>query len=255
MNQGATLERVSAEEQAKAFNVKYSKYRIRKTFMSCDDIPGEYKLFCELSKIERETKRIKNEDRITMCNIIIDVIEQRINNNVLNYRTWEIMQLQELVGEIKNDVIRLTNKMHGGDKTAQTKKIRQLERRLSKLELPIDKYHCINYHPFSENRQYESLTKNKWVKTHAFKTWCDYFPYFQMPKEEELNVDWSKPVKMHLAYDHIAKFDTANFTKSAIDMITRYYDHDDNIVQKLDIRTNKHVMSFKDGKIYFYFTN
>ena len=71
-----------AESEAIDYQAKYGKYRIRKTFNESNDLRATYEEFAALSKIEREAKRIDNKDRIKSCKIIINVLEEKIANEV-----------------------------------------------------------------------------------------------------------------------------------------------------------------------------
>lgn len=169
-----------------------------------------------------------------------------------------VHKIEELLRQVAKDLDKIKNWKNGALKRELNKENKQLKQLVEELTPPsIDEYFVINYHPFSENRQYKPLTENKWVKTPEYKQWCDYFPYFQMPSEEELGIDWNKPIKMYLAYDHISKFDTQNFHKSAIDMIFKFYGQDDSIINEIQFvnKTNRYVNAYRDGKIYFFLQN
>ncbi|MEI3613724.1 hypothetical protein [Pseudogracilibacillus sp. SO30301A] len=77
-----------------------------------------------------------------------------------------------------------------------------------------------------------------------------------MPSKKELGVDFNKPIRIHFYYDHLDKFDRSNFDKSAQDMIFKFYQADDQMVWETGTsKTNQHVDSYDEGKIYFYLEN
>ena len=169
-----------------------------------------------------------------------------------------VHKVEELLRQVAKDIDKVKNWRNGAEKRELNKENRLLQQKVEELTPPsIDEYFSISYHPFSENRMYEALSKVKWIKTKEFKSWCDYFPYFSMPSEEELNIDWEQPIKLYLAYDHLNKFDSVNFHKSAIDMIFKYYGKNDKLINEVQFvnKTNKYVKSYGEGKIYFLMTN
>ncbi|AQS09666.1 hypothetical protein CLOBY_17970 [Clostridium saccharobutylicum] len=127
----------TAQEEAIDFEKKYGKYRIRKTFMNSKNIEADYKEFKELSQVEWKAKRIDNNDRIKLCNIICGSLETRLKENMADMKGSEMLSLRETITEIKDDIIKLSNKKHGGIKAGQIKEIKQLEEQNDKL---IDRY-------------------------------------------------------------------------------------------------------------------
>jgi prophage antirepressor-like protein len=127
----------NAESEAIDFEKKYGKYRIRKTFMNSNFIEADYREFKELSQSEWKAKRLDNDDRIKLCNIICGSLETRLKENMADMKGSEMLLLRETITEIKDDIIKLANKKHGGIKAGQTKEIKQLEEQNDKL---IQKY-------------------------------------------------------------------------------------------------------------------
>jgi|GEM_PF-6494544 len=126
-----------AESEAIDFEKKYGKYRIRKTFMKSENIMSDYREFKELSQGEWKAKRLDNNDRIKLSNIICDALEERLKNNMIDMKGSEMLSLREAITDIKDDIIKLANKKHGGIKAGQTKEINELEKQNDKL---IDRY-------------------------------------------------------------------------------------------------------------------
>lgn len=126
----------NATEETIDFEKKFGKYRIRKTFSNTNDIIGDYKQFVELSKNEWKAKRINNDERIKLCNIICDALETRLANNMSNLKGSQMLMIRETITDIKDDIIALSNHKHGGIKTGQTKEIKRLKHSL--LDIGFD---------------------------------------------------------------------------------------------------------------------
>lgn len=238
-------------------NIRFSEKRTLRTFAE-SNMSTIHQLVYDFNEY---VKTLDTETRIARCKSAIKGI-QRLHDQLASenpaLNVGNCYNLVQVMDNIKRIHHITENKRNGGLKAAQTKEIKKLQQRIEELMPPsIEDYFCIPYHPFSENRQYKPLTENKWVKTPEYKQWCDYFPYYLMPSEEELGIDWNKPIKMYLAYDHIKKFDVSNFHKSAIDMIFKFYGQDDNIINEIQFvnKTNRYVNTYRDGKIYFLLRN
>lgn len=236
--------------------VKFATPQKRRAQLMDATIDGKDSVFNIYEDIKEYIKHWTAKEKIKVFGHIEKVLEDK--KDTYGTDVAFIHKIEELLRQVAKDLDKVKNWKNGTEKRELGKENRLLQQKISELTPPsIEEYHMLQYHPFSENRMYEAVTKNKWVKTKSFKHWCDYFPYFLMPSEEELNVDWTKPVKLYLAYDHLSRFDCANFHKSAIDMIFKYYGQDDNIINEVQIvnKTNQYVNNYKDGKIYFLITN
>ncbi len=105
--------------------------------MNSTNIEADYKEFKELSQVEWKAKRLNNNDRIKLSNIICDALEERLKTNMADMKGSEMLSLREAITDIKDDIIKLGNKKHGGIKAGQTKEINRLEEQSDKL---IDRY-------------------------------------------------------------------------------------------------------------------
>jgi hypothetical protein len=121
----------NATDETIDFEKKFGIYRIRKTFLTTKDIAGDYKQFTELCKVEWKAKHIDNNQRIKLSNIICEALEIRLADNMNNLKGSEMLGIREIITDIKNDIIKLGNKKHGGIKTGQTKQIKKLEHELT----------------------------------------------------------------------------------------------------------------------------
>jgi len=245
-----------AKEETIEFEKKFGTYRIRKTFINSTNIIEDYKQFVELSKIEWKAKRLNNTDRVKLSNIIVSATEERIRANMLDMKASEILQLQELISDIKTDIIKLSNKKNGGDKTGQTKKIKKLQEQLENTNTyPREsEFIALDYHGFSNNYMYR-YAEGGTYKTEAYKTWIKYFPVDQLPEIEYWEVDFTEPVEMFINYVAKADMDIRNFDKSFIDAIFNVLGIDDNIVESIHSQRTGVVDSFQDGSISFFIRN
>lgn len=244
----------SATDESIDYQTKYGKYRIRKTFNESTNLRATYEEFAVLSKIERESKRIDNKDRIKSCKIIINVLEEKIANEVLTLRASELIAIQELISDIQSDIIKLSNKLNGGQKSAMTKRINQLESENEELKsqfLDVD-WKKINNHGFTENCKLEyDPNLKRMVRTRAFRSWLNNFDYSDF---RDLNCDISKPMTIYLHFGKLEKFDTSNLEKSVIDLIADRYDFDDNLIIN-KVTTSETVNSYQEGFILFDLVN
>lgn len=244
----------SATKESIDFNVKYGKYRIRKTFISSKDMRSDYEEFKKLSKNERLSKRLDNKDRIKLSNIIIDTIEEKVANQLTNLRASEVIAAQELVSDIKTDILKLSNKYNGGIKSQMTKQINKLtaeNESLKESEIELD-WKLIKNHGFTENCQIEfSKTLNKMVRAKPYNVWRSKFDYSDF---RELNCDTTRPMILYLHFGKLDKYDTTNLEKTAIDMISDYYGFNDNLIIS-KVTTSDTVESCEEGYIYFDLVN
>ncbi|AGK96775.1 hypothetical protein [Clostridium pasteurianum] len=247
-----------AENAAIDFEKKYGKYRIRKTFTKSNNIIEDYKEFDKLSKAERKAKRLNNKDRVKLCNIIVSALEKRINNSLLELKPSEIIGMQEVISDIKTDITKLSNKKNGGDKTAQTKKIKQLQEQLESIpNYPVDyEFVTLDVHGFSNNYMYKYCDENVY-KSEAYKMWIKYFPYDNVPEIDYWeDVDFDKPIELFINYVAKPDIDIRNLDKSFIDMIfNNIYEVDDNIVESIHSQRVGVADTWQEGKISFFIRN
>lgn len=246
-----------AKEDAIEFEKKFGKYRIRKTFTNSKNVLEDYKQFLDLSKVEWKSKRLNNVDRVKLSNIIAGAIQDRINNNVLGMKPSEILQLQELISDIKTDIIKLSNKKNGGDKTARTKKINKLQKQIDSLNSAPGEndFITLDTHGFSNNYQYRYCEGGTY-KTEAYKKWIKYFPRHQVPSIDHWELDLDKPVEVFINYIAKADLDIRNLDKALLDQLfTRIYKVDDNIVHSVHSQRVGVVDSFEDGQVSIHIRN
>ena len=175
------------------------------------EIVGIWKEFKELSKIERDAHRIDNNDRIKCCKKVIDELQDRIANSVLDMNQYELPMYQGLMLEIKDEIQRLSNKMNGGIKSNQTKKINSLESQVEELQeqvqilTPPERiWTTVDYHGFSNNYQYWwDKEGNRHIRD-SYRRWLNNFPEEQVPSREEYEIyqgiDFSKPIGIDINF-------------------------------------------------------
>lgn len=243
----------SATDEAIDFNKKYGKYRIRKTFTESTDIRATYDEYAILSKIERDAHRIDNKDRIRNCKAILDVIETKIANDITTMRGSEVLALRELALDIQADITKLHNKRNSGIKSAQTKKIQQLEEQAVQEEDDAE-YFLINKHPFSNNFLYDYVPGGR-TKSIAYRGWINNLHLEEYLPAEYPELDTTKPMKIILLYGHMPKFDTVNFEKSIIDQVSNYYGFDDKLIKSATQELHSYVDNYQEGYIYLRLEN
>ena len=242
-----------AEPEAIDYQAKYGKYRIRKTFTESTDLRATYEEFAALSKIERAAKRIDNRDRIRSCKAIINVLEEKIANEVLTLRASELIAIQELIGDIQYDITKLSNKLNGGQKSAMTKQIAQLK---DELNMTTNDYYEIPRHGFSVNYMYSFDESNKKVcKSRAYQTWISKLNLNEYLPVELPNVSLEEPLRISLCYICKESFDVENMNKSILDEVANYYNFNDNIISEVRSKRIGTCDEYYEGKIFIKITN
>ena len=242
-----------AEPEAIDYQAKYGKYRIRKTFSESNDLRATYEEFAALSKIERAAKRIDNKDRIRSCKAIINVLEEKIANEVLTLRASELIAIQELIGDIQYDITKLSNKLNGGQKSAMTKQIAQLK---DELNMATSDYYEIPKHGFSVNYMYSYDELNRKVcKSRAYQTWISKLNLNEYLPIELPNVSLEEPLRVSLCYICKESFDVENMNKSILDEVANYYNFNDNIISEVRSKRVGICDEYYDGKIYIKIEN
>ena len=244
----------SATEEAIDYQSKYGRYRIRRTFRETTDLIGTWEEFKRLSKIERQARRINNDVRIKGCDAIIDELKCYIAYNVSQMRPSQVIMYQEIIQEIYAEKNRLTNKYYGGLLSAQTKQIKRLEQQIEQEEEPqLDDYFFIDSHAFSCNFMY-SYSNYGIVKSAAYQRWINNL-HLEKYLPEEIDVDFTKPIRIDLLYGSKEGMDITNFNKAIIDQVATYYGFDDSLVNECNESLLEHVDSYDDGFIYIKIEN
>ena len=242
-----------AEPEAIDYQAKYGKYKIRKTFNESNDLRATYEEFAALSKIERAAKRIDNKDRIRSCKAIINVLEEKIANEVLTLRASELIAIQELIGDIQYDITKLSNKLNGGKKSAMTKQIAQLK---DELNMTTNDYYEIPKHGFSVNYMYSYDEPNRKVcKSRAYQSWISKLNLNEYLPVELPNVSLEEPLRVSLCYICKESFDVENMNKSILDEVANYYNFNDNIISEVRSKRVGICDEYYDGKIYIKIEN
>ena len=236
------------------YDNKYGKYRLRKTFNESKDLRATYEEYSALSKIERDAHRINNKDRIRNCKAILDVIETKIAENIIDMRGSEILALRELALDIQADITKLHNKRNSGIKSAQTKRIQQLEELAVAQEESEDDYYFIDKSGFSANYMY-SYGKDKVVKSAAYHRWINNLHLEEYLPEIYPKVDFNKPLRITILFGQKDTLDTNNLGKSIIDQIAEYYGFNDSLVVETVLSLHSYVDSYDEGYMYIKIEN
>ena len=256
----------SATQEAIDYQSKYGTYRIRKTFENTNDIRAEYEQYFELSKLECKVHRTDNKTRINGSKIIIDVIQNKIANEVQDMRPSELLGLQELINDIQVDIRELDNRRNGGIKSGQTKKINNLEQELEQWKVyaegleeyynPIRTWYELPVHGFSTNYMFDGNHN----ATKDYAGWLDRFPEHLLPSKEELEAQGvsfdNRNIVIELGFIHCESYDVDNLVKSAIDVIFGHHlKVNDNLIIKAIPTTIATCDSKKQGEIHFCIYN
>jgi prophage antirepressor-like protein/Holliday junction resolvase RusA-like endonuclease len=236
------------------FQAKFGARRIRATIRNSKDIRATFEEYIELSHEERKAKRITNKDRINACKVFTDEIENKICNEAINMRGSELLAHQELLTDIANKQLELSNRLNGGKKSAQTKKIAKLEK---EKEDNIDDYYCIDIHGFSVNYMYQ-YQQGKKVRSKAYSTWRQNMHWNMsrvLPVDYLGQVDFNQPVRLSLGYVALESFDIDNLVKSTQDALAEFYGFNDNIIWETKVKRIGVAESYEDGKIYVKIEN
>ena len=241
----------------------YSNRLIRKNInqLRADDIPRY------VNQVLEQAKDYKPSDRLNTYELTRSALEDLLPALTDSFDI-EMVQapLRKLNKLIENQKMYISRSKLG----SSTKKINNLEQQLDEwmqyteqLEQQIDEltppervWTNLEYHPFSENYQYD---KNYHI-TPAYRNWRRNFPRNLVPSREEYesnyNIDFTKNICMEIRYIHMDKFDTSNLHKSLLDMV--FYDIlkvDDNIVTKIIPETVGYCDNYAEGQISFCIYN
>lgn len=250
----------SATQEAIDYESKYGTRRIRKTFRETTNLVETWNEFKELSKIERDARRINNDVRIKGCGIIVDELQDYLANNVADMKTYEVVMYQEIIQEILAEKNRLSNKYYGGLLSAQTKQIKKLEQQVEELTPDKLLFTTIDIHPFTTNCMYQTDDYGRQHRSNAYNSWINKFPAHQVPTLEEYieyeSIDFSRPIGIEIRYICRNGFDIDNLNKATIDMIfNRIFRVDDNIVQEVKATKEQSCNTYAQGKIIFAIYN
>ena len=245
----------NATEEAIDFETKYGTRRIRKTFRESNDIEKDWEEFKELSKIERDAKRLTNKDRIKLCDIISDELENVIADNISDMKASKVLLYREIITDIKDEKQRLSNKMYGGLLSAKTKEIKELESNIRDLT-----FTTLDVHGFSNNYMYSTNSFGTVHRSAAYNRWIMNFPKEDVPNRVEYeifeDIDFNMPLGIEIKYVCKDNTDIRNLDKSFIDMIfNRILCVDDNIVEEVKSSKVGSCDRYEDGRISFAIYN
>lgn len=248
----------AATPEAINFELRFGARRIRNTFNASADIVKDYADFKTYSKEQSLLKHLDNQDRINRCNIIVDVLEAKLEGNMAILKGSEMLSLRETITEIKNDIITLGNKKHGGIRSNQTKVLKALKEELELAKPSDDKYITMNIHGFSHNymnilvRDY-LLGEKVLVKSNKYMEWINAFPAQDL--EVFRNLDFTKPIYFYAKYVMKENFDSTNFIKTLLDRVASHFGVDDRlfIVKSQDVEG--YCDDYADGKIKLFLRN
>lgn len=254
----------SATPESISYEALYGVRRIKNTFRDTQDMNQEYKRYKEMAKEQNRLNKLDNKQRITDCNKILEVIQERLIDNQDTFT--DMLVLIGLREQINKDMRELDNRRNGGIKSAKTKQINKLESEKEELQEKIitleqylndnDEYYFIDRSPFTVNCMYAHD-----VKTPAYHRWINNLHLEEFLPEEYPGLDTTKPMAIKLLYGHKEygrygkPFDLVNFNKAIIDQIANFYGFNDSLIKKHSEETHKYVGTFEEGYIYVSLRN
>lgn len=250
----------SATEEAIDYQSKYGLRRIRKTFTESTDERKTYEEYLELSKAEYKSKRISCEDRIKASKIIIDSLEQKVADEMQTMRPSQLLAIQELIVDIQDDVMKLSNRKNGGRLAAKTKKINELQNDYDELHdlyyMEDENYYEIPRHGFTTNCAYTYDEINgRFVKSKAYQKWISNLNLSDFLPSMYPGIDYDKPLRINLGFICKDEFDVHNLTKTIIDQIANFYEFNDNQIVEARQKKIDSCNNFSDGRIYVKLEN
>lgn len=166
--------------------------------------------------------------------------------------------------------IHLGNKVNGGIKAYKTRTIRSQERKIGSQNDRINElcneiqhqrsltvipnktsYTMLPVHGMSHNAMYYDIGAQT-VKSSTYRKWIYKFPFEHLPTKESLGITPSSLLALHFGFIAKPEFDCPNFLKSAIDVITQYYEIDDNNVALCSAERWGDCDTYDTGKIYVH---
>ncbi len=241
----------------------YSNRLIRKNInqLRADDIPRY------VNQVVEQAKDYKASDRLNTYELTRSALEDLLPTLTDSFDI-EMVQapLRKLNKLIENQKMYINRSRLG----SSTKKINNLEQQLDEwiqyteqLEQQLDNltpqervWTTLDYHPFSENYQYDK----HYHITPAYRYWRNNFPRHLVPSREDYesyqNIDFNENICVEIKLVHMEKFDMSNFTKSLLDMLFNdILGVDDKIVTKIIPETVGYCDSYDEGQISFAIYN
>lgn len=258
---GAYISEHADEEYVKN-ELRFSKRRTIKTFGSAN-VSELKKLYKEFREYVDDEYKYKTDERVSRYKSVEKGLE--IAHNIAAQDVGNIgdcYNIRRLMGQVLADRTTLEKRISGGEKSAKTKKICDLETKLeNSLPLPkAEDFIVLNVHGISNNNLYEFCDGGTF-KSESYQIWLRKFPRYQVAPKEHWNVDWNKPIEMFIRYVVKSEFgghsfDSHNFNKATIDMIiNKLYDEDDRIATEIHSKEIGTCNTFQEGKILYYIRN
>lgn len=257
----ATSDKEQKEREYQADKIRYSWNNMRTVLENCDykTIEDEVAKVITFHSEELKKRDRANHKYLTEANNT--EYKQAVRDRVFNIldeitNTTLDGVLRAVASELRVNVIK--DKLQTTNRS--TSRIQSnLERMYEAVKPPeLSEYHVLNHHSFSLNYMYETVENSSGKlyerKTKAYENWLTKMPWYELPRK--LNVDFSKPIKLHLAFEHKEGHDLDNMQKSIQDYIFEKYGIDDSIVaERPSLKTVDYVNDYTEGKIYFLLEN
>lgn len=225
---------------------KFSSNVTIKTFGKCDPIELP-KLITEFNEYIAALPTATKLTRYKSALKGISRMKSLITEETVHYLA--MIQKHEL--DITKQMHILENRSNGGQKSHQTRLIKQLKANQDRTP-DLSQFYKLNVHGFSNNYMYQYV-EGKITKTKAFWAWCKNFPIHELP--DELPIDPTIPVRLYVYYTAKADMDVKNMDKSFIDRLQTLYGFDDNIIDECICKRYETCHDYKEGEIYFFIEN
>lgn len=263
LHQVAISEDKQKVRQYNADKVKYGWQNIRTVLENCDyktiesEVDKVIKFHSEvLNKKDRANYDSHKEANKTEYKQMVRDRVFGILDDITNTTLDGVLRAvaSELRVNVIKDKLQTTNR-------SSSRKQGILERKYEAVKpAEMSEYHMLNTHPFSLNSQYTSAINSYgqiYTKTsNSFDKWRRNFPWYEMPTALGLGVDFSKPLKLNLAFSYKEGMDIDNFMKSTIDILFSHYGIDDSLVAEIpSVKRVDYVNEFSEGKTFFLLEN
>ncbi len=261
----------TATPEAISYEALYGVRRVKNTFRDTQDINQEYKRYKEMAKEQNRMNKLTNKQRITDCNKILEVIQERLIDNQESFvDTLVLVGLRE---QINKDMRELDNRRNGGIKSAKTKQINKLSQENVLLKEENDQWQTyaeqleeyynpqriwyeLPIHGFSTNFMFDENHN----ATRDYKIWLNKFPKALLPTRKELEAQGvclnKRNVVMEIGFIHCEPYDVDNLVKSLVDVIFGHHLHiNDNLIIKVIPSTIATCDTTSQGEIHFSIYN
>lgn len=242
---GGYIAPTATEEQIDNLK-RFSSNITIKTFGECDPIELP-KLITEFNEYIAALPTATKLTRYKSALKGISRMKSLITEETVHYLA--MIQKHEL--DITKQMHILENRSNGGQKSHQTRLIKQLQANQNTLP-DISHFHKLNVHGFSNNYMY-GYSEGRPIRTKEYNYWINNFPVSELP--DYLDFNPSQPARIIMYFTAKPDYDVNNFCKSFIDRLQDLYGFNDNCFKETTCKLYQPCNSYKEGEIYFFIEN